>query len=44
MLLKRLRELDEEIAENERELWQLKKRQAAQLPNPETVVRLALFA
>ena len=31
-LLKRLRELDQEIAESQCELWELKKRQAARLP------------
>jgi len=32
LLLKRLRELDHEIAESQRELWELKKQEAARLP------------
>ena len=32
ILMKRLRELDQEIAESQRELWELKRRQAARLP------------
>jgi len=32
LLLKRLRELDQELAENERVLWELKKQQAMHLP------------
>ena len=32
LLLRRLRELDQKLAENQRELWQLKKRQASRLP------------
>lgn len=32
LLLKRLRKLDQELAENQRELWELKKQQAAHLP------------
>ena len=32
MILARLRELDQEIAENEQKLWELRKEQAARLP------------
>jgi len=32
LLLKRLRELDQEIAASQRESWELKKQQAARLP------------
>jgi len=32
MLLRRVRELDQELAGNQWELWQLKKRQASHLP------------
>lgn len=32
LILKRLSELDQEIAENDRRLWELKKEQAAHLP------------
>jgi len=32
LLLKRLRKLDQELAENQRELWELKKQQAAHPP------------
>jgi len=32
LLLRRVRELDQELAENQRELWQLKKRQVSRLP------------
>jgi len=32
LLLKRLRKLDQELAENQRELWELKKQQATRLP------------
>ena len=32
LLLRRVRELDQELAENQRELWALKKQQAAHLP------------
>jgi ferritin-like protein len=32
LLLKRLRELDQEITEDQRELWELQKREAARLP------------
>jgi len=32
LLLRRVRELDQELAENQRELWELKKRQASRLP------------
>jgi hypothetical protein len=31
-LLKRLRELDQEITESQRQLWELKKQQVARLP------------
>ena len=32
LLLRRVRELDQELAENQREQWELKKRQASGLP------------
>jgi len=35
LLLNRIRELDREIADDQRQLWELKKEQAARLPSEE---------